>query len=36
MEKATTITDFVMEKQSVAVKYAEKDGKMYAKEIRVK
>ena len=34
--KATAITDFVMAKQSVSVKYAEKDGKMYAKEIRVK
>ena len=34
--KATMITDFVMAKQSVAVKYEEKDGKLYAKEIRVK
>jgi hypothetical protein len=34
--KSTKITDFVMEKQSVNVKYAEKAGKMYAKEIRVK
>jgi hypothetical protein len=34
--KSTKITDFVMDKQSVAVKYMEKDGKMYAKEIRVK
>ena len=34
--KATQITDFVMEKQSVAVKYEEKDGKLYAKEVRVK
>jgi hypothetical protein len=34
--KSTKITDFVMDKQSVGVKYEEKDGKMYAKEIRVK
>jgi hypothetical protein len=34
--KATQITDFVMEKQSVNVKYEEKDGKLYAKEVRVK
>ncbi len=34
--KTTQITDFVMEKQSVAVKYAEKDGKLYAKEVKVK
>ncbi len=34
--KATKITDFVMDKQSVGVKYAEKDGKLYAKEVRVK
>jgi hypothetical protein len=34
--KATQITDFVMEKQSVDVKYTEKDGKLYAKEVRVK
>lgn len=34
--KSTQITDFVMEKQSISVKYAEKDGKMYAKEVRVK
>lgn len=32
----TEITDFVMEKQTVAVKYEEKDGKMYAKEVRVR
>jgi hypothetical protein len=34
--KATAITDFVMEKQSVSLKYEEKDGKTYAREIRVK
>lgn len=34
--KPTTITEFVAEKQKVIVKYAEKDGKMFAKEIRVK
>jgi hypothetical protein len=34
--KSTKITDFVMDKQSISVKYAEKDGKMYAKEIRVR
>lgn len=34
--KATQITDFVMEKQSVSVKYEEKDGKLYAREVRVK
>jgi hypothetical protein len=34
--KSTVITDFVMAKQSVEVKYAEKDGKLYAKEIRVR
>jgi hypothetical protein len=34
--KSTQITDFVMEKQSIAVKYTEKDGKLYAKEVRVK
>src|SRR3990170_5725451 len=34
--KATQITDFVMEKQSVSLKYEEKDGKSYVREIRVK
>jgi len=34
--KTTQITDFVMDKQSVTVKYEEKDGKLYAKEVRVK
>jgi hypothetical protein len=34
--KATAITDFVMEKQSVSIKYEEKDGKNIAKEVRVK
>ena len=34
--KATQITDFVMEKQSVSLKYEEKDGKLHAKEVRVK
>lgn len=34
--KSTVITDFVMEKQTVAVKYTEKEGKLYAKEIRVR
>ena len=34
--KSTQITDFVMEKQSVGVKYEEKDGKLYAKEVRVR
>ncbi len=34
--KATAITDFVMAKQSVAIKYEEKDGKNIAKEVRVR
>ena len=34
--KSTVITDFVMEKQSVAVKYVEKEGKLHAREIRVR
>jgi len=34
--KPTLITEFVAEKQHVIVKYAEKDGKMFAKEVRVK
>jgi len=34
--KTTQITDFVMEKQSVALKYEEKDGKLYAREVKVK
>jgi len=34
--KPTTITEFVAVKKAVSVKYAEKDGKMYAKEVRVK
>jgi hypothetical protein len=34
--KSTAITDFVMEKQSVSIKYEEKDGKNIAKEVRVK
>jgi hypothetical protein len=34
--KSTAITDFVMEKQSVAIKYEEKDGKNIAKEVRVR
>lgn len=34
--KSTVITDFVMEKQTVGVKYSEKEGKLYAKEIRVR
>lgn len=34
--KAPTIGDFLKEKQNVHVKYAEKDGKAMAKEVRVK
>ncbi len=34
--KPTLITEFVAVKKPVAVKYVEKDGKMYAKEVRVK
>jgi hypothetical protein len=34
--KAPTIDEFVKEKQQVTIKYAEKDGKMIAKEVRVK
>jgi hypothetical protein len=34
--KPTTITEFVAVKKPVSVKYVEKDGKMYAKEVRVK
>jgi hypothetical protein len=34
--KTTQVTDFVKEKQSVGIKYVEKDGKQYAKEIRVR
>ena len=34
--KTTQITDFVMEKQSVTLKYEEKDGKLYAREVKVK
>jgi len=34
--KTTKITDFVMEKQSVTLKYEEKDGKLYAREVKVK
>jgi hypothetical protein len=34
--KPTLITEFVAVKKAVSVKYAEKDGKMYAKEVRVK
>ena len=34
--KSTMITDFVMEKQSVAIKYIEDEGKMYAREVRVR
>ncbi len=34
--KTTQITDFVMEKQSVSLKYEEKDGKLYAREVKVK
>jgi len=34
--KATKITDFVKVNESVAVKYADKDGKMIASEVRVK
>jgi hypothetical protein len=33
--KSTQITDFVMEKQSVSLKYEEKDGKLYAREVKV-
>ncbi|HSF18178.1 MAG TPA: hypothetical protein VLK65_21770 [Vicinamibacteria bacterium] len=35
--KSTTITDFVMEKQTVAIKYIEDDaGKLMAREVRVR
>jgi ABC-type Fe3+-hydroxamate transport system substrate-binding protein len=34
--KPTTITEFVAVKKNVVVKYAEKDGKMIAKEVQVK
>ena len=34
--KPTTIGEFVMAKQQVAVTYAEKDGKQVAKEVHVK
>jgi hypothetical protein len=34
--KAALLTDFVSEKQQVAVKYTEKEGKMTASEVRVK
>lgn len=34
--ESTMITDFVKEKQKVVVKYQEADGKLNAKEIRVK
>ena len=34
--KATQITDFVMEKQSISLKYEEKDGKLYARDVKVK
>jgi hypothetical protein len=34
--KAPLLTEFLAEKQSVTVEYTEKDGKMVAKEVRVK
>ncbi|HYN01461.1 MAG TPA: hypothetical protein VE359_03370 [Vicinamibacteria bacterium] len=34
--KPTVITEFVAAKKPVTVKYAEKDGKMIAKEVQVK
>ena len=34
--KPATIGEFVSEKQTVVVKYSEKDGKMTAKEVHVK
>ena len=34
--KPAQLSEFLQEKQNVSVKYAEKDGKMMAKEVRVK
>jgi hypothetical protein len=34
--KPAQLTEFLSEKQTVMVKYSEKDGKMLAKEVRVK